>query len=375
METKLDKDYANVTEGVTQRYNFHESYTALSSYAGLGDIPSKLKEWGKDAKEKNSYPELKDIQSCQDLINLAIKMLGKINPELQKLANDVRNNIKINNDNHINLRPADSELSTTGSINRQGDAIVLNIDAKKDVTGVIAVAQLMVDAGIYYKNMQNENKQHDIRKEFAKKAATTFVGYAMVDAMAKEPYMNITPEQKSQLTNSLLRQDFNIESLEADVKIFEDFSKSHPNLDIENMDKDTLNEYFEQYRNNNFDPEFQEAVQKRMKDVAEENKTPRYLTNEAMKTIVALQTIDNVQEHPDADPVKKLILGATGGLTVQEMTGKTPPELAKDAPELINKMERGEMSALPENMMEDENDREMVMQRERFIRQQVNNNM
>lgn len=351
--------------GVTQRYNFYETYKSFTAYAGFTALPQRLRELSTQAKEDNTYPELPNITSKNEIIKIAIDMLEKINPELKKLAIDAWNNPLIDTEN-IELAPANNSLSSTGKCEKDPDGRMrITITANKDITGVMAVAQTLVDAKLYSDYYKYENEKTEKRADFAKETVHKFIGYAMIDAMATAPYMDISPEQKDFLVNEHLKSDVfqYMPAMENDLKLYEAFMEAHrdDNLDLDNMKQDDLNKLFEEFMECNAHPELQEALDARLKDIAEEDKTTSYITGKVLEGVVALNTIDQVQNSPEEDPVKKLVEGAIQGQKVQDITGKTPAELAQDTPELIEKIEGHEISALPEGRNELEDDMQMIL--------------
>lgn len=361
----VKQEDANSTLGVTQRYNFYETYKSFTAYAGFSALPQRLKELSTQAKEDNTYPELPNITSKDEIIKMAIEMLEKIDPRLKQLAINAMNNPLIEK-NGITLAPANNALSSTGKCEKDADGRMrITITANKDITGVMAVAQTLVDASLYSDYYKHEDKQTEKRSDFAKETVHKFIGYAMIDAMATAPYMDISPEQKDFLINEHLKADVfeYMPAMENDVKLYEAFMEAHrdDNLDLDNMSPDDLNKLFEEFMECNEHPELQEALDDRLKDIADEKKTTSYITGQVLKGVVALNTIDQIQNSPEEDPVKKLVEGAIQGQSVQDITGKSPAELAQDTPELIEKIERGEMSALPEGR-ENELEEDLVME-------------
>lgn len=365
----VHKDDPNKTLGITQRYNFYETYKSFTAYAGFSDLPQKLKELGLDYQKNGTLPELNNIQSKDEIIKMAIDMLAKIDPRLKTMAMNVMSNSHIDK-NGINLTKANNPLSSTGHINKDADGrIVLNVNANRDVSGVIAVAQTLIDAGLYCDYFQHADKQTEKKSEFARDTAKKFIGYAMIDAMANEPYMDISSEQRQSLINSHLRQDFsNVQTIDEDKEIFQAFLEEHQDIDLDNMDESSMNKLFEEFVHSNSHPEINDLLNDRIKDIADEGKTTQFIIGETLKGVVALETIEQIQNTPDADPIKKLMQGAINGLSVEKITGKTPEELANGSPELINNMAEGKMNTLPENAMG--KDQELVME---MIRQKNNN--
>lgn len=369
----VNESDANRTLDVTKRYNFNETYQSFTNYAGFSALPQKLKELGLEAKDQNLYPELANITSKDDIIKIAIEMLGKIDPRLKTMAQNVMTNPSIEKQD-IRLSPANTPYSSTGRIAKDTDGrIRLDVQCNRDVTGVVAVAQNLIEAGLYYEYFKHQDNTSEKRSDFARDTAKKFIGYAMIDVMANTPYMNISSIQKEQLINEHMQEDFsNIQAMEEDCKLFEAFLEANQDKvqDFEDMDKDTMNNLFADFIENNYDPQLQEALDNRIKDIADEGKTSSFIVGDALKGIVALQTIENIKATPEADPIKKLMQGAINGLNVQEITGKTPEQLANNSPELVQKMAEGEMSAVPQN----ENDREQEIVMEMIKQQNANIN-
>lgn len=346
----------------TQRYNMTETYRAFTSYAGFRGLPRELKKILKNPDDY-SLPPLENVTSKDEIIKLAVEMLGKIDPRLKNMALKTLSNSSIDK-NDIQLAPAGSPLSSSGKCSKDVDGrIRISIDANRDITGVIAVAQNLIDAGLYDAYYKNENKKDEKRANFARESAKKFIGYAMIDAIAQEPYMNITPQQKDKLINEHLEEDFsNIRSMEADIEIFDAFIEAHEEEfgDLENIDNETLKRAIDEGLDCNEHPEIQEKIDDRIKEIAEEKKTTQYIIGDALETVVALQTIKNIQDNPQADPLKQLVDSAVNGYDIQQTTGKTAEELANDSPHLIEELSKGNMSALPENAKEEEVVMEMV---------------
>lgn len=358
----VKKPDVNAYTNVTHKYNMTETYNAFSNYTGFQGLPQNLKSQLQDYP-KEKLTELNNITSKDQIISLALEMLGKIDARLKTLAQNVLTNAYVDT-SRISLDTNNDGLSSTSKCFKDADKkINVEINAKRDASGVMAVAQTLVDAGLLYECDQKENEKDQKKATLARNAAKKFIGYAMIDTMAREPYMNISPAQKDTLINENLREDFsNINSMEEDIEIFEEFINKNEELfaDPENIDNEALSRALQRGFDNPANPEIQEKLDRRTKEIAEKNKTPTYIIGEALETMVALQTLQNVKETPEADPIKKLMQGAINGYAVQDITGKTPQELADCSPELINKLEKGELEALPESMKEQEVVMEML---------------
>lgn len=343
----INEDHVNSTIGNTHRYNMQETYTAFTNYAGFRALPKKLKELLKNSTT-DQLKDMSNITSKDEIIKMAIEILGQIDARLKTMAEKVLANSSIDK-NNISLAPSNTPYSSTGKCSIDtDDRIIIDVTANRDPSGIIAVAQNLIDAGLYYEYYRNDRNKDEKRATFARNSAKKFIGYAMIDAMAKNPYMNISAEQKENLINTHLKQDFsNIESLEDDVEIFDAFIEAHEDEfgDLEDINDETLKRALDNGFECTEHPEIQEKIEDRIEDIAEDkNKTTSYIIGETLETVVALQTIENIQDSPQADPIKALIEGAVNGYSVQQITNKTPEELANASPELIESIAKGELT-------------------------------
>lgn len=357
----------------TQRYNMQETYKAFTSYAGLSSLPSQLKSaLSEMPKEKQN--EMPNITSREQIIQLAVEYLGKIDSRLKSLAQEVLNDYHIDKSGIQLATEKESQYSSSGKCTKEGnDTIKIQVTANRDASGIIAVGQELINAGLYYKYFQHQNAENEKRAKFARESAKKFIGYMMINHMAKDPYMNITDEQRTSLLGQLISQDFeHISALEKDVQVFEMFMQSNPEEFIGKNLNEFSNEDFDRAMrhsiNNVANPAFTEAIQEREKDIAENGRITSYIVGESLQTLVALQTVENCKNSPQADPIRLLMEGAINGYSVQNITGKTPEELANNSGTLINNITHEQLREL-EN---EENVR--VLERVRTIQNNISNN-
>lgn len=137
--------------------------------------------------------------------------------------------------------------------------------------------------------------------------------------------------------------------------------------------EDFTNEDFERAMTNSMNNvsslAFNEDLKERQKEIAEQGLTTSYVVGEALETLVALQTVENCKNNPEADPLKLMMEGAINGYNVQKMTGKTPEEIANNSGELINNITHEQLQEL-----ENEEENVRVLERVKTIQNNISNN-
>ena len=369
---KISTGAVEETINHTQRYNMQETYKAFTYYAGLTNLPNQLKSALADMSQEKQK-ELPNITSKEQIIQLAVEYLGRIDPRLKSIAQEVLNDYHIDKSG-IQLAKENSPYSSTGRCVRAGDdEIKIEVTANRDASGIIAVGQELVKAGLFHKYYQHENAENSRAAEFARKSAKKFIGYMMVNSMAKDPYMDISSEQKDSLLGQLLNQDFeHIPALEKDIQIFQTFMLENHNefgKNLEDFTKEDFERAMTNSMNNVSSLALNEDLKERQKEIAEQGLTTSYIVGEALETLVALQTVENCKNSPQADPVKLMMEGAINGYNVQSITGKTPEELANNSGELIKNTTHEQLQEL-----ENEEENVRVLERVKTIQNNISNN-
>lgn len=360
------------TIDTTKRYNYIENNVkTFTYYAGFRALPQKMKEILKEDDSASVLPEMKNITSKDEIIKLALEYLGKIDSRLLAMARNVLSNSSIDK-NGIELAPADSPLSSTGKCSRDTDGrINIQVSAKRDATGIMAVAQNLIEAGLYDEYYKHEAKQDDKRFETAKNACKKFIGLAIIDAITDDPRADISPNQEEHLKKSIVREDMShMETMADDVEIFAAFMEAHEEEfgDLDNLDEEKLLKAIDEGLDCNEHPELNEKIDQRIREIGENDLTPQYVIGDALETMVAVQAMSDLQNAPETDPIKNLVEGAVMGYNVQQITGKTPEELANATPNIIEAYANGELTLDQQQALEQN---EVVME---MIRQNTNNN-
>lgn len=360
------------TIDTTKRYNYIENNVkTFTYYAGFRALPQKMKEILKEDESASILPEMKNITSKDEIIKLALEYLGKIDSRLLAMARNVLSNSSIDK-NGIELAPANSPLSSTGKCSRDTDGrINIQVSAKRDATGIMAVAQNLIEAGLYDEYYKHEAKQDDKRFETAKNACKKFIGLAIIDAITDDPRADISPNQEEHLKKSIIREDMShMETMADDVEIFATFMEAHEEEfgDLDNLDEEKLLKAIDEGLDCNEHPELNEKIDQRIREISEKDLTPQYVIGDALETMVAVQAMSDLQNAPETDPIKNLVEGAVMGYNVQQITGKTPEELANATPNIIEAYVNGELTLDQQQALEQN---EVVME---MIRQHTNNN-
>ena len=368
----VHEEDVNSTIDTTKRYNYIESnIKTFTYYAGFRALPQKMKEILKEDDNASILPEMNNITSKDEIIKLALEYLGKIDSRLLAMARNVLSNSSIDK-NGIELAPADSPLSSTGKCSRDTDGrINIQVSAKRDATGIMAVAQNLIEAGLYDEYYKHEAKQDDKRFETAKNACKKFIGLAIIDAITDDPRADVSPNQEENLKKSIIREDMShMETMEDDIKIFAAFMEAHEEEfgDLDNLDEEKLLKAIDEGLDCNEHPELNDKIGRRIREIGEKDLTPQYVIGDALETMVAVQAMSDLQNAPETDPIKNLVEGAVMGYNVQQITGKTPEELANATPNIIEAYVNGELTLDQQQALEQN---EVVME---MIRQNNNNN-
>lgn len=368
----VHEEDVNSTIDTTKRYNYIESnIKTFTYYAGFRALPQKMKEILKEDDNASILPEMNNITSKDEIIKLALEYLGKIDSRLLAMARNVLSNSSIDK-NGIELAPADSPLSSTGKCSRDTDGrINIQVSAKRDATGIMAVAQNLIEAGLYDEYYKHEAKQDDKRFETAKNACKKFIGLAIIDAITDDPRADVSPNQEENLKKSIIREDMShMETMEDDIEIFAAFMEAHEEEfgDLENLDEEKLLKAIDEGLDCNEHPELNDKIGRRIREISEKDLTPQYVIGDALETMVAVQAMSDLQNAPETDPIKNLVEGAVMGYNVQQITGKTPEELANATPNIIEAYVNGELTLDQQQALEQN---EVVME---MIRHNNNNN-
>lgn len=353
----------------TKVYGAQNTYDTLTNYhSQFQGLSNKLKEFESTA-DPNAIKSLPNITSKDDIINIALNYLKKIDDRFYTMAKNVLDNYMITK----NIQLVDGNQCTAKCQKEPDGRINLNIQATKDINGCIAIAQELINAGLYAEYYKQKQDELDRQNEFARKAAKKFIGYMMIDFLGKNS--KLSPEQKNYLQMQALRETSeDVTSLETDEIIFNNIMQQDPQAfenNFENYTPENFNLAMERYTNL---PRTHEAIDQRLKDIAEEGKTTHYLMGDVLADLSALEMRNQFYKSPD-QTIGKLIDGAVNNYKIQQITGMNNAELINNSPNLIEHINDNMYQDFDSNATINEREQEeLVMERQRTLNNYYKNN-
>lgn len=314
----------------TTTYGADKINDEITNYlSGFSTASQSIKNMEKTV-DPTTLANLSKATSKDQLIATAMKCLRSIDSRLADLAQKALDDYMITKDITLDQRATNSHAKCE----KDGDRLNLHIVATPDINGVVAIGQNLVNASLYKEYYDNQKAEDKSRDNLSIQCANKFVGYMMVDTIARK--LKLSPEQKTAMQWELLNDTHqSIETLETAQKLFGGVLKDNPEIFKANMQgsfsADAFNMAMEGYVDSTTS---KEGVNDFIRDVADEGKTPHFLAGNILSDLSALDLREKYYENPDIT-IGKILDGARNNKKLSELTSKTNAEIINQTPAQI----------------------------------------
>ena len=367
MENLLTPEQVKTYINSTQHYGASTTYKKLNDYVGpLSQMDEKIQAKSKSFTDEDLH-SIGAFESRNDMIKMALDFFKKLDPtmgaKVEKLLSDymVTKNIQLI-----------EEGQSSGKVTIEGEndttRINLNINLRKDATGFICLCQQLTDAVILREQSKIDTVNDKITDNFMAKTAKQFMTFMLIDYIGDNSHL--TPQQKEALQIDALQETSrDIQALAVDKEIFEAMYEQDPSIFENNLENYTPENFYNAMVKFEDKPQSMEIINDRIKDIAEDGKTTHYLMGSVLSTISAFEMQDQFIKGND-HVMTDLLNGINNNATLSQVTGISNSELVASGSNIIDNLNDQTRAQAREARLDgryDENDIEMVMQRQKVV--------
>ena len=322
--------------------------------------------------EKTELKKLNESASIEDMLKMAVDYLSSLNDRLGSLARQVLSGC----DAHIKIeirKDSDPINYSSSSITYDGSRFVTDLQVKKDIGGVVAIAQELVNTALCVEHKKQSTAEDERHDDFAEDSAKTFVGLMLVQYVGEKE--NLSQDQIEKLQVGVLQDTTsNIISLEKDEKIVRQILEVLPDISQKPVEAMTPDDYKKIMQTINESPEIdKDMIKDRMEEVAENRESAQYLNHEVTADLaVTLKAQkDMCGENPEVvleETTKSIVDAAIAGNSIAEVTGIPVETVVNVCSNKIDKVLDSQpqeplATAIDNARERDENENVMVMER------------
>ncbi len=377
-EKKL-KEYLNcltkyrLRDGTEGNMTLEELGNSLSDRVGkYSSIKNNLIARAKRT-EKTEIKKINEAATSDDMIKMAVDYLSSISDRLGSMARKVLSGTEAHI--RINIRKDSDPINySSATTSYDGSRFVTDLQVKKDIGGVIAIAQELVNASICVKHKIQSTLEDERHDKFAQGTAKTFVGLMLIDYVGEKE--NLSPDQIDKLQCGVLEDTVNNISLLEDYyeKVVREILEHHPDLskkDVTAMTPDDYKKAWNTIKESTLvDHEKFDAT---VEYIAVDGKSAQFLSNEVandMAEVLAANSVitDDNPEIAMEETTKAIVNGAIVGNSIADSTGISK-ETAVDTcstqiDEVLDATPQVPFATVMDNARErEENENVMVMER------------
>lgn len=376
-EKKL-KEYLNcltkyrLRDGTEGNMTLEELGNSLSDRVGkYSSIKNNLIARAKRT-EKTEIKKINEAATSDDMIKMAVDYLSSISDRLGSMARKVLSGTEAHI--RINIRKDSDPINySSATTSYDGSRFVTDLQVKKDIGGVIAIAQELVNAAICVEHKTQSTLEDERHDKFAQGTAKTFVGLMLIDYVGEKE--NLSPDQIDKLQCGVLEDTVNnISLLEDYEKVVREILEHHPDLskkDVKAMTPDDYKKAWNTIKESTLVDH--EKIEDTVEDIAEDGKSAQFLSNEVandMAEVLAANSVitDDNPEIAMEETTKAIVNGAIAGNTIADSTGISK-ETAVDTcstqiDEVLDATPQVPFATVMDNARErEENENVMVMER------------
>lgn len=377
-EKKL-KEYLNcltkyrLRDGTEGNMTLEELGNSLSDRVGkYSSIKNNLIARAKRT-EKTEIKKINEAATSDDMIKMAVDYLSSISDRLGSMARKVLSGTEAHI--RINIRKDSDPINySSATTSYDGSRFVTDLQVKKDIGGVIAIAQELVNASICVEHKTQSTLEDERHDKFAQGTAKTFVGLMLIDYVGEKE--NLSPDQIDKLQCGVLEDTVNNISLLEDYyeKVVREILEHHPDLskkDVTAMTPDDYKKAWNTIKESTLVDH--EKIEDTVEDIAEDGKSAQFLSNEVandMAEVLAANSVitDDNPEIAMEETTKAIVNGAIVGNSIADSTGISK-EIAVDTcstqiDEVLDATPQVPFATVMDNARErEENENVMVMER------------
>ena len=340
----LNKEIVEKYLRTTTTYNVQDTYRTITQFSNdFSNIQQKIKEFAK------KYEETKQIDikfnSKDDILSIIMQFFKESTPELYGKVQSVLKDYMISK----NIEMTNNQTSS-GYTNKDGERININVNASQNVNGLIAIAQELCNAAIYKEVYTQEKKEEQKRNTFTQKATNMFMSTMILDYMLKQSIL--TPEQKEKLNMESLNEiSRDLFALQVDQQIFSSILEQNPQAFDTNFENFTVEDFYrsiEKWKNN---PHATEAIEQRIKDIANNGNTPRYLMGTVIAQLAGLKMKEQFVIEGKDEVITNLLNSVKNNYTINQLTGVDNVELVTSGTTIIDRMNEQDNAHENEDVM------------------------